>query len=156
MGRRLGLGGWADIRKVAPTYRLRTGLGTDCFNPRWLGWLSDVTLDGFAKLLMAIEAPGVWPTLVQQIVIALIPKADGGRRPIGLLAMLVRVWERVRRPIVQSWRRSVERDYNWAGKGRSAQAAVWKQALLDEVALGDGKHAAAALLDLVHPFTDPP
>ena len=55
--------------------------------------------------------------------VPLIPKADGGRRPIGLLAGLVRILERIRKPIVASWRASVERPYNWAARGRSPQAA---------------------------------
>ena len=79
--------------KAARTYKERTGLGCDDFRPRWLGWLSTELLSALAGLLMAIEGIGLWPAQLQGILVPLLPKADGGRRPIGLLAALVRVWE---------------------------------------------------------------
>ena len=140
------------ITATAKTYRERTGLGVESFHPRWFGWLSDALLDALAALLMALEAKGYWPEQVRTILVAQIPKASGGRRPIGLLPGLVRIWERLRKPVVEVWRRSVERDYNWAAKGRSAQTAVWRQALRDEAAIARGKMTAATLVDLVKAF----
>ena len=142
----------ADIVAVSKTYRRRTGLGCDSLHPRWLGWLSEPVLQGLAELLMTLERVGVWPGQVQTILVAQIPKSDGGRRPIGLLAGIVRVWERIRKPLVAAWRCTVEREYNWAAKGRSAQAAVWKQALQAEAATARGEHSAATLVDLVKAF----
>ena len=100
------------IARVAKTYKERTGLGCDDFHPRWLGWLSADLLSALAILLTAIEGVGLWPAQVQGILVPLIPKADGGRTPIGLLAAIVRVWERLRKPVVAAWRKSVERPYN--------------------------------------------
>ena len=65
---------------------------------------------------------------------------------------VVRVWERVRKPLVASWRATVERDYNWAAKGRSPQEAVWKHALMDETAAAPGESSAAVLVDLIKVF----
>ena len=67
----------------------------------------------------------MWPSQVAIILMAQIPKAGGGKRPVGLLAGLVRLWEKARMPIIQKWRTTISRDYNWAAKGRSPQAAVW-------------------------------
>ena len=141
-----------DIIDVSKTYKRHTGLGSDSLHPRWLGWLSMPVLEGLANLLMALERAGLWPVQVQTILIAQIPKADGGRRPIGLLAGLVRTWERIGKPIVAAWRCTVERSYNWAAKGRSPQAAVWKQALHAEAAAARGLQSAATLVDLVKAF----
>ena len=140
------------IAKVARTYKERTGLGCDDFHPRWFGWLSPELLSAFAVLLTAIEGIGLWPAQLQGILVPLIPKADGGRRPIGLLAALVRVWERIRKPVVATWRRTVERPYNWAAKGRSPQAAAWHHSLRAEAAVARGLDAASILIDLVKAF----
>ena len=37
------------------------------------------------------------------MLIALLPKPDGGLRPIGLIPLLPRVWARARRDIVTEW-----------------------------------------------------
>ena len=101
---------------------------------------------------MSLEQIGLWPSQISAILIALIPKSSGGTRPIGLLAALVKLWERVRKPIVADWRKTVERSYNWAAKGKSPQAAVWRLALRTEAAIARGEEAAAALIDLAKAF----
>ena len=101
-----------QLREAAGTYKEHTGRGCDAFHPKWFAWLSDELLAAFALLLMSLEKLGVWPSQISAILIALIPKNSGGTRPIGLLAALVRLWERVRKPIVAEWRRTVERSYN--------------------------------------------
>jgi hypothetical protein len=35
--------------------------------------------------------------------VVLIPKSDGGRRPIGLFPTLIRLWMRIRLEVAQSW-----------------------------------------------------
>ena len=142
----------AAVVEASKMFKKRTGLGCDAFHPRWFGWMSTPLLEGFARLLMALEAIGIWPSQIHAILVAQIPKSSGGRRPIGLLPALVRLWEKIRKPVVAAWRCSVERSYNWAAKGRSPQAAVWKQALLDEAAAARGLESAAALVDLVKAF----
>ena len=141
-----------DLISVAPTYRRRTGLGVDCFHPRWFAWLSRPVLEGFVMLLQTLERLGLWPDQVMTILIAQVPKASGDRRPVGLLAALVRAWERIRKPVVARWRTTVERSYNWAAKGRSTEAAVWKQSLQAEAARARGLESAACLIDLVEAF----
>ena len=140
------------LREAAGTFKRRTGLGGDSVHPRTFGWLSDEVLEGIARLLTEMEDLGLWPSQVATILMAQIPKAGGGKRPIGLLAGLVRLWERARSPIVQKWRANVTRHYNWAAKGRSPQAAVWLQAFKAEFAAAKGLCSAAALLDLVKAF----
>jgi hypothetical protein len=54
--------------------------------------------------------------------------------------------------VVAAWRATVERPYNWAARGRSSQAAVWKCALESEAAEGRGQLTAALLVDLTKAF----
>ena len=82
----------------------------------------------------------------------LIPKASGGKRPIGVLATIMRLWEAIRKPVVWQWRSRNTRPYNWATAGRSAEAAIWGQALKDDVAKARGKVCGAVLYDLVKAY----
>ena len=108
-------------------------------------------METIAQLLGKLEAAGYWPDQLETLVV-LIPKSDGGRRPIGLLPAIIRIWERCRRPIVHAWRATVSRSYNWAAKGRNPEDAVWRQALKGEVAKSEGLESASALVDLVKAF----
>ena len=49
------------------------------------------------------ESVGSWSPLVGVVLVVLIPKHDGGRRPIGLFPGLIRIWMRARMPILQKW-----------------------------------------------------
>ena len=141
-----------DIRRCANAFARCTGRGCENIHPRWFGWLSDGLLSEIADLLTDLERLGFWPKPIQHIIVALIPKADGGRRPIGLLPALVRLWEKLRRPVVARWRTATTRSYNWAAKGRSPQAAVWKESLRSEAAAAKGLSSGAVLIDLVKAF----
>ena len=141
-----------DLVLAAHTYKRHTGLGVDSFHPRWFGWLSSALLQALACLLNTLEALGVWPMQVQAIIIAQIAKSGGGRRPIGLFTSLVRLWEHIRKSIVEQWRQTVVRPYHWASRGRSTEAAVYKQALQAEAAAARGLESAASLIDLVKAF----
>ena len=86
------------------------------------------------------------------VLMALIPKTDGGRRPIVLLPLLPRIWMRARHSIVQAWERSNDRDYLYAGPGKGALVATWKQAARAEIAKLPGKPHAQVVLDLAKAF----
>ena len=60
----------------------------------------------FIKL---VEDSILWPNQTAWIFYFLIPKLTGGLRPIGLMASLVRTWERMRRPVMQEWLSNRER-----------------------------------------------
>ena len=77
---------------------------------------------------------------------------DGGRRPIGVLPSIVRVWERTLKEHVQRWLRENRREFDWATQGRSAESAAWHQALIDEAAAGQGGASATVFLDPTKAF----
>ena len=94
-----------DLRRASRTFKERTGTGVDKLGPRHYTWLSDELLDVIGRLLMNMEQVGFWPWQVNEAMVHLIPKPTGGRRPIGLVASLPRLWERVRKPLLTHWRR---------------------------------------------------
>ncbi len=143
----------ADVlRAAALTFKEATGVGVDGISPKQCAWLSDELLSSLACYFIKLESVGVWPQQVQQALIHLIPKASGGRRPIGVLPTLVRVWERARRSQVIAWRRSCNREYNWMSPGRGAERSVWAQSIHEEAARARGDMTASVLIDLVKAF----
>eukprot|EP00974_Lingulodinium_polyedra_P131027 11216137-Lingulodinium_polyedra.AAC.1 len=77
-----------------------------------------------------------------------LDEEDGGERPIGLLAGLVRLWGRVRKPCIQDWAIANGRPYFWASRGRSSEACAWRQQVMAAAAREKGLRSGAALLDL--------
>ena len=141
-----------DLRAAASSFKVHTASGVDALLPSHFTWLSDELLDSVGLLFESIESCGKWPAQVATSVVHLIPKTAGGRRPIGLLASFVRLWERARRPIMKEWSASCRRQYNWMAKGLGAERSVWAQALYEEAAVASGKATASILLDLVKAF----
>ena len=82
----------------------------------------------------------------------LIPKPSGGRWPRALLAAIVRVWEKTRKPIIQKWSFDNPHSYDWAARGRSAEAAAWCQSLFDEAATDAGLSFAAVFVHRTKAF----
>ena len=121
-----------DIRKVARSFKERTGIGIDGIAPNQLDWMSDVLLERTIELLEAIEEKGAWPGAVATALMHLIPKAQGGRRPIALVATVVRIWVKCRKREVEAWKETCRRHYDWMGRGKGAEKAIWAQSVQEE------------------------
>ena len=65
--------------------------------------LSDDCLFVLIELFLLVEAIGLPPEPLALVLIALIPKRDGGRRPIGIIATSLRWFGRLRRPLMLAW-----------------------------------------------------
>ena len=101
---------------------------------------------------MWLEQAGIWPSQLEEALVHLIPKTSGGRRPVGILPALVRLWERARRVDVDGWREKVGRKYDGMGKGKWADKSVWAQAVYEEAARARGDSTAGVSVDLVKAF----
>ena len=84
--------------------------------------------------------------------VVLLPKTDGGRRPIGLIPALPRIWSRVRRSIAKEWEKPKSRAYLYGGAGMGADVAAWKQFARAELAAVSGRQYSQGLLDLVEAY----
>ena len=80
-----------ELRYAANTFRPSTGLGVDIISPKaWLR-LPDAALRSMSRILSAAEHLGEWPSYLSLALIVLLPKSDGGRRPIVLFSTMLRV-----------------------------------------------------------------
>ena len=94
---------------------MQTGLGPDAIQPRALLRLSDAGIEALAAIMRAIDTTGEWPRFTQLVMTVLLPKPDGGLRPIGLFPTLFRIWMRCRRPTIKKWRKQHARGYRYGG-----------------------------------------
>ena len=147
-----------ELLEAARTFPTETGLGWDQWHPRVIERLSHSTLLLLVMILMECERTGVWPAGIALVLIALLPKPDGGFRPIGLLPTPPRLWMRARRKAARRWEELNEREWLYAGKGKGANVAAWKQAFFAELA-ATMKHSVEyvqTLLDLIKAFDKVP
>ncbi len=82
------------------------------------------------------------------VVTALVPKAKGGFRPIGLLLAIYRVWAKARRRWTDAWERDNVRPYLSAAKGNGPTDTVWRLAAKQEEGVAEGLHAAVVAEDM--------
>ena len=97
-----------------------TGLGADDLAPRAITRLSSQALRALIKLFLTFEASGNWCQATNLVLIVLLPKADGGRRPIGLFPTGIRIWMRVRIAMARQWERAHDHDSLFAGRDMGA------------------------------------
>ena len=105
---------WKD---TLASFAAGAGLGWDGVHPRALLRLPDEVHRQWMALLLKCEREGRWPRQVGIVVVVLLPKPDGGFRPIGLLPHLPRIWMRARRDEAKQWEVQCDRPYLYAGSG---------------------------------------
>ena len=71
-----------ELLEAARTFPKHTGLGWDRLHPRSIERISNETVDLLVLAMLKCEEDGEWPEAVALIIIALLPKTDGGFRPI--------------------------------------------------------------------------
>ena len=96
---------------------------------------------------------GLLPASLDWLIVALIPKTDGGERPIGICPSPLRLMSKlIRGSYGKFWATKNDRPYLFGKKGKSALACVWRKSLMAECAVYVGLSAAASLLDIAKAF----
>ena len=90
------------------------------------------------------------------VLIVLLPKGDGGHRPIGLFPTVVRVWMKARAEVAREWEELTAGPELYGCRNMGAQKAAWLEAFGAEAATAGGNAHAAALLDLTKAFETVP
>jgi len=142
---------WA-IRNAAAPFPVNTGLGSDNISPRAILRLSEPGLVALAALFLAFEKLGSWCSSLDLVLIVLLPKSDGGLRPIGLFPTIIRLWMRSRVCVVRAWESATALPSVFGGVGMGAQ----KAAFVAEAACVAKNDHIQSLLDLVKAFETVP
>ena len=132
-------------------------MGVDRTHPHSWSQASEQGVRTVLEFLELVEDSMLWRSQVEWLFYHLIPKLDGGERPIGVFATIVRIWEALRMPVMTEWLQTVDRPYDWATSGRGAEQAVWEQLVHTEALdlsddSAEATTSATLLLDLVKCF----
>ena len=77
---------------------------------------------------------------------ALLPKPQGGHRPIGLFRAIYRLWARARRPLVDAWAQAYAKDGVFSmAPSRQATDAVWRAQVRAAATRGTHTHPRTQL-----------
>ncbi len=142
----------AQFRNAARKIPRTTGIGVEGITPADFDALDDFGIEACIDIMMSCEAIGYIPRVMRLVLVRMIPKKDGGRRPIGLLPSLYRIWAKTRADEVRNWERKWERRYFAAGPSKSAEGAAWNAALRAEVAAAANAETVSVLWDLLKCF----
>ena len=138
-----------QLRAVAHTFPARAALGCDVVHPRHFAMLSDELLGAMITLWAAMLALGRVPSVLAMMLIALIPKADGGLRPIGLFpGSLKPMLHWTKSGLGSKWATAHRRPYFFGEQGKSCDACVWIQAAAADFATERQQAAVSVLFDL--------
>ena len=146
---------WA-IKQAAATFPAGTGLGADNISPRAICRLSDAAVSALAHLYARIEALGEWTAMFNLVLIVLLPKLDGGLRPIGLFPTIIRLWMRTRVCIARAWENAHALPSVYGGVAMGAYRAAWNENFAAEFAANAKADHLQALVDLVKCFETVP
>ena len=137
-----------NIRRASQSFNMATAVSGDFIHPKSICLLDVIALEALEEVFMLIEEVGTAP--IDLLTLVFIDKPGGaGKRPIGLLTGLMRLWGKVRRPYGKAWEADNARPYFWAGKGRPAADSAHQQTLKAEIARAKGISSASSLLDMV-------
>lgn len=123
-----------ELLETCRTFPTETGLGWGQWHPSVIERLSHSTLLLLVAILIECGKTGKWPAGIALVLIALLPKSDGGFRPIGTLPTPPRICMRARRKAARRLEELNPRPWLYAGKGKGANVAACKQAFFPELA----------------------
>ena len=131
-----------EIRDASGKFSKFTALGSDDLHPRHIRTLCDASLEALRSFFAAMLRLYHLPQAIALLLVVLLPKPDGGTRPIGLFPAVVRIWSQwARCEYAVKWERLYERGYWFGERGKSCDMCTWTKSLTAEYASSTGQAA---------------
>ena len=83
-----------EFRGLIRSYRWSTAIGSDHWAPRTMGLLTDQLVKDLLDLCGVMVLHGIVPSQFSLLLVVLIPKMEGGERPIGIFPTILRLLDR--------------------------------------------------------------
>ncbi len=133
---------WEKLRRAVNRYPPHKAGGPDQWQVQDLKGLPDDAFKHLATLLEVVEATGVWPVGLTGATVVKVAK-DGaedatGLRPIGLMAMVYRVWAATRGAEVLQWITTVDPSLAGGRPGAGADVLALELGLFAEAEIASG------------------
>eukprot|EP00971_Amphidinium_carterae_P001570 31345-Amphidinium_carterae.1 len=104
-------------------------------------------IHALVQLLSVWERGRTIPTCWQNVV-TLLNKPGGGRRPIGLVCAIMRIWGRARQPLMAQWQNSVKLRAHVGAGAASCEMLPYIHAIHAEAAFARNEECLGVYLDL--------
>jgi hypothetical protein len=102
-------------------------------------------------MFATFEATATWPTNVREVITVLIPKADGGLRPIALFRTAYRVYAKYRCQAVRQWAAKSSGYQCNNSKSRWVGDSTWRNQVRSAIT-DESSVSAEVLLDVRNAF----
>ena len=141
----------AQLRATLARMKGSSAGGRDGWRVRELKELPDALLEGLLEVFEVAEMGGVWPAALQEAVVSLIPKGEGGaplaQRPVTVLSGVYRLWAATRAGEMLEWQEewisAAQRGFR---RGHSCLHLYWEAGLAVEDALLRGEEDLCGVL----------
>ena len=137
-----------QLHEALFTFPRDTGKGSDNASPDFVKALPKAAKEEIVSLFNSILRSGTWPWQWLHVLIALLPKPQGGERPIGLLPFFMRLFFRMQRDETRSWAEGAQGEWDTAVRNSSALRAALLRSLQIETAISEQEAFALILLDI--------
>ena len=119
----------SDLERSVRGMSLHAGRGSDALGPGDLRLLPPGARRELGNLFLRMETAGQWAWQLLVVLVVLLGKPSGDDRAISLLAVLARVWGRLRRGPIREWSASRAGFWDAAVAGSSALRQALGRAL---------------------------
>ena len=136
------------LRSASKSYPDEKAQGIDHWSSNFIATLPNKLLQGLRDVLNCSQLFLCWPVQLMMNLITLIPKQQGGQRPIAKTPLLYRLWNRIRSQGVKQWAAGHVQDFDFAAAQRSAVYSGAIRCWTNELAVISGRHTASLLWDL--------
>ena len=133
----------SELRAAGRTFKKFTSV-IDGGSPRQFSYLTDLALECLGWLYWLWEAFGCTHDSVASLLFRMLPKPDGGRRPILHFRSGFRLWSRWAQRRVRNWARVHLTDACLNnGQGRAPGDMAWRYGVRADLAQARGQCAAS-------------
>ena len=141
-----------ELRATSLTFKPTT-TKVDGWHPRQFAGLSDDALATLADLFWAYEAHGLWTTQQSDLIVTLLAKATGGKRPILFFRSAYRLWGRWAQARVKTWAVDALQHYALNNQaGRRPGDAIWRNQVRAQMAEDTGLSFGEVFWDMAKAF----
>jgi len=137
-----------DVLKSSHHLNNSRKLGGDHWEPMDWQDMPEKAADGLAEILNDMEANVTVPVQILLNIISLIPKPNGGSRPVCLASLLYVLWTTIRGDQFKDWDYGRAEHWDDAVKNSSALRAALRRRFLDECQVANGGFVAAVYWDI--------
>ena len=138
---------WEVFDRVINSCDGGSGIGGDLIENAMVKGAPKAARQAYLGLLHTVQRECRWPRQAYTNLVALIGKAGGGERAVGIMCGAYRIYCKCAKPQIDEWSQSQTRFWDDAVKGSAPLQAALRRTMFAECEAADAKHVAFAFGD---------